>query len=235
MKFGVVLGVIGAVLLHTGFILFGGLLIPKAKADHGTLQQVELLEPESPDKPKDEKLEEKDPEEIKAEEEPPPDAADIIKNLDTPVMNDAPALDAASLSAIENALNGVSGGGDFGQSMDFTSGGVIGGTGKAGALNEQLDGAFSLSEIDQRPRSTFQASPIYPSEMRGKKFEGVVSIIFIVDASGKVANPRIEKSNNPAFEKPALEAVRKWKFEPAVKGGERVACRMRAPIRFPPS
>src|SRR5690349_6930064 len=128
MKFGVVLGVVGAVLLHAGFILFGGLLIPKAKADHGTLQQVELLEPESPDKPKDEQPKEQDPEEIKADDEPPPDAADIVKNMETPAMNEAPALDAASLSAIENALNGVTGGGDFGDSVDLHGGGVIGGT-----------------------------------------------------------------------------------------------------------
>ena len=56
-----------------------------------------------------------------------------------------------------------------------------------------------------------------------------------MDASGKVADPRVEKSNNAAFEKPALDAVRKWKFEPAVKGGQRVSCKMRVPIRFQPS
>ena len=64
---------------------------------------------------------------------------------------------------------------------------------------------------------------------------GVVSVIFVVDASGKVVNPRIEKSSNAAFEKPALDAVKQWKFEPAVKGGQRVACTMRQPIRFQPS
>ena len=33
-------------------------------------------------------------------------------------------------------------------------------------------------------------------------------------------------------ERPALEAVRQWKFEPAVRGGEKVASKMRIPIRF---
>ena len=56
-----------------------------------------------------------------------------------------------------------------------------------------------------------------------------------MDASGKVANPRVEKSSHTAFNKPALEAVKQWKFEPAVKGGQRVACKMRVPIRFPSS
>ena len=36
------------------------------------------------------------------------------------------------------------------------------------------------------------------------------------------------------LEKPAVDAVKQWKFEPGVKGGERVACRMRVGIRFQP-
>ena len=99
----------------------------------------------------------------------------------------------------------------------------------------QLDSAFSLAEIDQKPRATFQTAPLYPAEMRGKKVEGVVAVLFVVDAAGKVVNPRVEKSTAAAFEKPALEAVRKWKFEPAIKAGQRVACKMRVPIRFQPS
>jgi protein TonB len=127
------------------------------------------------------------------------------------------------------------GGGEFAQSLDFTSGGRIGGTGKAGALDKTMEDAFSLAEIDQKPRVVFQSAPIYPGDMRGKKVEGVVTILFVVDSSGKVERPRVESSSNAAFEKPALDAVKKWKFEPAVRGGQRVNCKMRAPIRFQPS
>jgi protein TonB len=89
--------------------------------------------------------------------------------------------------------------------------------------------------VDQKPRAIYQASPMYPSEMRGKKIEGVVTVLFVVDASGKVTNLRVEKSSAVTFEKPAMEAVRRWKFEPAIKGGQRVACKMRVPIRFQPN
>lgn len=235
MKFGIVFGIICAVLLHVGFILFGGLLVPAAKANHGTVQQVELLSDVAEEK-KDENVEEPPPEELQAETEEPPDGAEILENLETPPSNDAPALEAASLSAIEAALSGMAGGrGDFSMSASLEGGGVIGGKGKAGAMSEPMESAFSMSEIDQQPRVVHQASPMYPSSLRGKKIEGVVSVIFIVDPSGKVVNPRVERSNNTAFEKPALDAVKKWKFEPGVKGGQRVACKMRAPLRFPPS
>jgi protein TonB len=76
---------------------------------------------------------------------------------------------------------------------------------------------------------------MYPTGMRGKKIEGVVTIVFVVDATGRVADPRVEKSTHADFDRPALDAIRQWKFEPAVKAGQRVACRMRAPIRFQPS
>jgi protein TonB len=71
--------------------------------------------------------------------------------------------------------------------------------------------------------------------MRAKNVEGVVTLIFIVDDTGRVVNPRVEKSSHPQFEAPALAAVRQWKFEPAIKGGQRVSCRMRVPFRFQPS
>ena len=225
-------GIVCAVLLHASILLFGRGLFPGAASLTPAVQTVELL---ADDKPAEEKKQdEPPPDQQKVEQETPPDAADVLKSLEVPQPADAPALDAASLGAIEQALAG-GGGGGFGDALSFASGGRIGGLGKAGAGDEQLDAAFSLAEIDQRPRPVFQAQPLYPAQMRGRKVEGTVAVIFVVDATGKVVDPRIEKSSHPAFEKPALDAVRQWKFEPAIKGGQRVSCRMRAPLRFQPS
>jgi protein TonB len=235
MKFAWLLGILCAFLLHAGVVLFGGLIFAGARKDQGTLQQVELLAPDDPaakEKPPEEQPKQ---EELESQEEKPPDAAEILRNLDQPVTSAAPALDAVSLGAIEQALNGQGSRGDFSDALSFASGGRIGGIGKAGTLDGKLEDAFSLSEIDQKPRAVFQAAPLYPSEMRGKKVEGSVTLLFVVDATGKVSNPRVEKSSHPAFEKPALDALKQWKFEPAVKGGQRVGCKMRVPIRFQPS
>ena len=230
------LGIFCAVAFHVALLLFGGILFPRGDANEGSLQEVELMSEQdaAADEKKEPEVETKaETEELETEVEEAPDAAEIIRSLELNPMDAAPALDAVSLSAIEDALRGGGAGNDeFAAAMGFASGGRIGGTGKAGALDENLEGAFSLTEIDQKPRPVFQAAPLYPSEMRGKKVEGLVTVIFVVDASGKVANPRVEKASHPAFEKPALDAVKQWKFEPGVKGGERVDCKMRAPIRF---
>jgi protein TonB len=233
-RLGIIICVVGAIIVHGGFLLFGGLLFATPKDNQGTIREVDLIGPDDVKKD-EEKPKDQPPEELKSDEELPPDVSEVIKSLDMPVMNDAPALDTANLSAIEAALGGGSGGGDFGMSVDFGSGGRIGGTGKGGSANDQLEKAFNLSEIDQKPRAVFQSPPVFPSEMRGKKVEGIVMVLFIVDAAGKVNNPRVEKSSHPAFEKPAIDAVKRWKFEPGLKGGQRVPCKMRVPIRFQPS
>ena len=238
MSKGVVLGLVGAVIVHILILLFGGIFFMHDEESIDRTREVELLsETEAERKKEDEKKpeDEQPAEEIKEEAEKLPDASEVVRSLEPSPVNDAPALAEASLAAIEQALNGQgSGGSDFGAMMNFNSGGVIGGKGKGGISEEKLDEAFSLSEIDQGPRVVYQVGGNYPGELRGKKVEGVATVIFIVDSSGRVQNPRIEKSAHPAFEKPALEAVRQWKFEPGVKGGQRVACRMRVGVRFQP-
>ncbi|MDZ4754709.1 MAG: energy transducer TonB [Phycisphaerae bacterium] len=234
----ILIGVISALMLHTGFVLFGGYFFPGARHDGQTVQEVDLLgdEPLAP-LPEEEPKEPEDEEEIEdVAREEPPDAAELLKNLDVAPQIDAPELEAASLSALAAALDGQGGtGGDFAETLSFASGGRIGGMGgKDDGLREKLEGAFSLSEIDQKPRAIFQATATYPAALRSKKLEGVVTVIFVVDAVGKVQDPRVEKASLPAFEKPALDAVKKWKFEPAVKAGERVSCKMRVGIRFQP-
>lgn len=224
-----VFAIAGAFVLHALFVLFGGLLLPSASEAHAAVQEVELVDPgqQKPTDPVPEK-----PPEPPPTQEPPPDAAAVLQELDRP-SDLAPALDAASLAALGDALGGGGLGGDFASAVSFASGGRIGGTGTAGALAEATNQAFSLADIDQAPRSTYQAQPSWPAELRGRRIEAVVTVLFVVDASGKVQEPRVEKSTHPAFEKPALDAVRQWKFEPAVKGGRRVACKVRVPIRFP--
>lgn len=235
MKLAWVLGILAAVVLHAGVLLFGGLIFAGAKDEKGKLQQVELLDPEAPEEKKKPEEPQEAKEELQPETEKAPDAAEILRQLDQPVTSAGPALDAVSLGALEQALNGQASGGDFSDALSFASGGRLGAGGGTGTLDEQSENAFSLAEIDQKPRVVFQTAPLYPSEMRGKKLEGSVTLLFVVDTEGKVQSPRVEKSSHPAFEKPALEAVKQWKFEPAVKGGQRVGCKMRVPIRFPPS
>ena len=237
MKLGLVFGLGAAVVLHLLVIAFGGILFLHDEKNLASLQQVELLSADDAaekEKPKDEPKE-APKDEIQAQEEAPPDASEIVKSLEIAPVNSAPALDAASLSAIEAALSGQGGGGDFGAAANLASGGIIGGSGSGSLGEASLEQAFNPADIDQKPQIVSQPSPSFPPEMRGKRIEGVVTLIFIVDPTGRVSDPRVETSTNPAYDRPALDAVRRWKFEPALRKGERVPWKMRTQVRFPSS
>jgi protein TonB len=233
-----ILGLVAAGVFHLAVILFGGLLFNKpADSDKkARVQEVDLLAPEDPSKAKDPKEKKETPaSEPKAEaplerDETVPDLKELAKLENAgPAV---PALDALSLSAMEDLMN-PSAGGDAGflsAGGDLTSGGQIGGVGKA--VKENGPDLFALAELDQKPRPLVQAPPSYPVELRRRKVEGSVYVLFVVDEEGRVLDPKVEKSSNPEFDPPALAAVRQWKFEPAVKGGQKVRCKMRVPLRF---
>ena len=228
---GRVMGMICGIVLIGGVLLFGGLLMPKtAKTAH--IKTVELFSDDLK-KAEEKKMEQPEPEKP-PEEQPPKDQPAEIHEVAAPQASDnTPALDAASLSSIMSALDPGAGGGEFGSAVSLASGGRIGGTGKAGSRgNDSLDKAFSMDDIDQKPRAIVQTPPTYPSELKGKKLGGVVQVAFVVTGAGQVANARVEQTSHPAFGAPALAAVRQWRFEPAVRGGVRVKCLMRVPIRF---
>jgi len=238
---GRVVGIGLAILLHAAVLLFGGVLFRKPPAEEvKKVEVVDLMNEEQADKDKKKDADkEKEPvEEAKAEEKQDPEeiqAPDLMpdmKSLATmDAANTAPALDAMSLSAMADLLNpGAAGGDIFSGGADLTSGGRIGGTGSA--VQEAVESIFTIADLDQKPRPLVQPPPSYPFELRRRKVEGSVSVLFVVDEDGRVVDPRVERSTDPAFDRPALEAIRQWRFEPAVRAGQKVKARLRVPMRF---
>lgn len=91
---------------------------------------------------------------------------------------------------------------------------------------------FSLAELDNRPVPMSQAAPRHPRDLLKAKTEGLVVLLFVVNESGRIEDPRVETSSHPDFEKPALDAVKRWKFKPGQKDGKPVSTYVRQPIRF---
>jgi len=198
----------GSVLLTLIFFLVLPLMqtLAKPPAADLVLQSVDTARLEAPEPPP-----EMEPEEEPEPEQKPPQLAE-----------DAPPLD---LSQLELALDaGVSEGlmgGDFAVRLNT----VV-------SDSSTVDALFSIADLDQKPRVVYQPGPSLNSQMR-KKAPGKVYIVFVVDQQGRVENPIIQKSSDPIFEKPALSAVKRWKFEPGRRNGQAVRFRMRVPIIFP--
>ena len=58
-------------------------------------------------------------------------------------------------------------------------------------------------------------------------------LIIDVDANGNVTNVSVEKSSrNRDLDRAAMDAARKWRFNPSVKNGQKAAGRVRVPVDF---
>ena len=75
--------------------------------------------------------------------------------------------------------------------------------------------------------------PRYPPSAARSGIEGTVILIIDVDANGNVTNVSVEKSSrNRDLDRAAMEAARKWRFNPGTSGGNKVAGRVRVPVDF---
>jgi len=106
------------------------------------------------------------------------------------------------------------------------AGGALAGFGEIRSLTaatEIQDEAFDVADLEKRPEPVSQVAPAV---------EGVVTLVFVLDETGRVEEPRVENSSRPEFEKPALDAIRKWRFSPGLKDGQPVRTYIRIPMRF---
>jgi protein TonB len=115
------------------------------------------------------------------------------------------------------------------------SGGALAGFGEIRSLTAAesvAEDTFDVADLEKRPEPVSQVAPAYPDALRKAKVEGVVTLIFVLDETGRVEDPRVENSSRPEFEKPALDAIRKWRFSPGQKDGQAVRTYIRVPLRF---
>ena len=75
------------------------------------------------------------------------------------------------------------------------------------------------------------ADPVYPSALKsGTKGHAVVRCR--VGVRGEVFEPEVREATDPAFGTAALEAVKEWRFVPAVKAGVAVESEVEVPFDF---
>lgn len=85
--------------------------------------------------------------------------------------------------------------------------------------------------IEQIPRQMKTGPPVYPELARKAGLEGTVYIEFIVGSDGKVGNVNVLQGPQ-IFRQAAIDAIRKWKFEPAMLNEKAVAVRMTQSVIF---
>lgn len=150
-----------------------------------------------------------EPEPVAEEAPPEPQLAEVPQSI--PV--------AADLEVVEGAGGVLAG---FGEAI------------KAMTAAESATEGVGTSDFDQRPEPISQVPPTYPPELARAKIGGKVSLEVKVGEDGRVVDARVANSSRSEFEKPALEAVRRWRFRPPTRDGVAVASFIVVPLTFNP-
>ena len=86
---------------------------------------------------------------------------------------------------------------------------------------------------DMKPPKAISApDPKFPDLPDGAEQRGTVVLLIGVNAKGHVGAVRVLRSDEAAFEKTAVETVKKWKFKPAQQGGHPVPVQVTVEMKF---
>lgn len=82
------------------------------------------------------------------------------------------------------------------------------------------------------PEVIFKVEPEFSEEARKAKFMGVVTVNLIVDAKGLPQNVHVLRGVGMGLDEKALEAVRQYRFKPAMENGHPVPVQVNVEVNF---
>ena len=95
----------------------------------------------------------------------------------------------------------------------------------------EIPGAQAI--LEARPIYRINPPPEYPMIARKRGCQGNVILEVLIDKRGKVLDLRIfSSSGHSILDKTAIASVKKWLFEPGMRGSDKIEMWVRVPIRF---
>lgn len=91
---------------------------------------------------------------------------------------------------------------------------------------------FENQDVDERPEIRYAKKPSVPFSLRGEEVE--VLVFYYVTAQGRTDSVSVlsSSSENPTYGEAAIDAIQGWRFKPAKKNKEPVACWIQQSIVF---
>lgn len=147
-------------------------------------------------------------------------------------MNNLPNFGDPSSHVLGPPSNGTGYGGGIGSG----SGGGVGsgegpgvGPGRGGGIG---GGVFRVGGGVSAPRPIFAPDPEYSEEARKAKYQGTCVLWLVVGPDGRTRDIRVARTLGLGLDQKAIEAVKQWKFEPAMKDGKPVAVQVNVEVTF---
>jgi protein TonB len=146
--------------------------------------------------------------------------------VNTPNLGDPMAKVLGPLSNGNGSAGGIGSGSDGGVGSGEGPGV---GPGHGGGIG---GGAFRIGGGVSAPRPLYTPEPEYSEEARKVKYQGTCVLWLIIDSDGKPREVRAARALGFGLDEQAIEAVKRWKFVPAMKDGRPVAVQMNVEVNF---
>jgi TonB family protein len=104
--------------------------------------------------------------------------------------------------------------------------------GEAGDKQTAEAKVFRIGRGIAPPKLIFNKNPEFSEAARKAKFQGVVTVEFVVNEEGLPTHIRITSPVGYGLDAKAVEAVAQWRFKPAEKDGEPVPVQISAQVDF---
>jgi periplasmic protein TonB len=140
--------------------------------------------------------------------------------------------EASDLAVAIAPGDGVPGGVRGGQLGGVPGGGLSGAVPPAPTpIDSAPKGPIRAGGKVKAPRLIFAPDPVYPLLARQARVSGAVVIDAVIDTQGNVIEMRTV-SGQPILALAAMEALRQWKYEPTILGGQAFPVRLLVTITF---
>jgi len=147
------------------------------------------------------------------------------------VLKEAPLPDVSGLEGISGGVPGGVPGGQMGGVLGGVLGGILSNKAIAPPLAAKPKTPVRIGGRVRPPRELLKAAPDYPVLARSAHIQGDVVLDATIDALGNVIDARVV-SGHPLLYDAALNALRKWKYEPTYLNDEPVPIQMNVIVSF---
>ena len=114
-----------------------------------------------------------------------------------------------------------------------SSNGAVSSTPSVPSTPNRDSGPAGTITQNARPQGGYQVRPSYPSSALRQGIQGTTMLKVHVLIDGRIGDVIVQQSaGHPDLDQAAIDAVRRWRFEPARRGNDPVAMWVLLPVEF---
>ena len=145
-----------------------------------------------------------------------------MPNLGDPLSHMPASFPSNGTGSGSGIGNGSGGGVGNGEGPGF-------GPGRGGGVG---GGVFRVGGGVSAPKRIYDPDPEYSEEARKAKYQGVCVLYVVIGPDGRTRDIRVQRTLGLGLDEKAIEAVKTWRFEPAMKDGKPVAVAVNIEVTF---